>query len=76
MITSKQIVEAIEFFDPHVAVSELLGLYDDKDFMDAVVEVAMRYKIAPMTIVQAYIKHTGTLPQELPDGYSLKDFKQ
>lgn len=76
MITSKQILEATGFFDPHVAVSELLGLYDDMDFMKAVVDVAMRYKVSPMTIVQFYIKHTGTLPSELPDGYGLKDFKQ
>ena len=38
MITSKQIIEATKFFDPHVAVSELLGLYDDMDFIKTTIK--------------------------------------
>jgi hypothetical protein len=75
MITTKHINELLESLDPHIAVSELVARYDDIDFMQAVVEIASKYKLSPMTLVSMYMKYTGTLSTQLPDNYSLKDFK-
>lgn len=54
---------------------ELLKLYPTKDFKQAVLELANKYKISALDLVELYMKFTGTLETELPDNYSLKSFK-
>ena len=78
MITSSYItsfLEKLEDIDYHVVIKELLSLYTTIDFRKAVEDVARKYYMSSLDLVLLYMKVTGTLESELPDNYSLKDFK-
>lgn len=78
IINSQDIINLIESLagiDPKDLVTELLKLYPTKDFKQAVLELASKYKISALDLVELYMKFTGTLETELPDNYSLKSFK-
>lgn len=77
-IKSRDIINLIESLvgiAPKDLVTELLNLYPTKDFKQAVLELAAKYKISALDLVGLYMKFTGTLETELPDNYSLKSFK-
>lgn len=69
------IVESLVGIDTKGLIDELLLLYPTKDFKSAVLELSSKYQISPIDVVELFMSVTGALPTELPDSYTLKNFK-
>jgi len=68
------VIEGLEGTKPKKIVSDLMALYPHTDFKKAVSQVATKYKSTPLTVLNLYMKHTGTTFNNLPDGYTMKSF--
>jgi hypothetical protein len=68
------VIEGLENIRPEKVVSDLSALYVTVDFKKAVSQIAKKYKLTPLTVLKLYMKKTGTTFNNLPDGYSLKNF--
>jgi hypothetical protein len=68
------VIEGSEGTKPKKIVSDLMALYPHTDFKKAVSQTATKYKSTPLTVLNLYMKHTGTTFNNLPDGYTMKSF--
>lgn len=68
------VIEGLEGAKPKKVVSDLMALYPTTDFKKAVSQTAKKYKTTPLTVLNLYMKKTGTAFNNLPDGYTMKSF--